>query len=129
SRPACGGRSSIAPGSGGSRSLRSSWSRSARVSELEGSEADIVQSFIVKHHTLIGILNQLVNRESSIVRLHHGVRHLGRREDGEGQHHSIRVLFPDLGDQQRPHPRSRPSSQRMAHLKPYTNFPPNNHGC
>lgn len=45
--------------------------------ELEGAEANVIESFIVNTERLVGVLHQLVNRESSIVRLDDGVRHFG----------------------------------------------------
>merc|ERR1719502_2017211 len=47
-----------------------------RGGELEGTEADVVQSLVVEAHALVGVLDQLVDREGSVVRLHHGVGHL-----------------------------------------------------
>ncbi|KAK1280036.1 hypothetical protein QJS04_geneDACA011627 [Acorus gramineus] len=44
--------------------------------QLKSSEADIIESLIIQHHALIGILHQLVNGKSGIVGLHHCVRHL-----------------------------------------------------
>jgi hypothetical protein len=44
-----------------------------RGGELEGTEADIVQSLVVKDHNLISVLDQLVDRESSIVWLNDSV--------------------------------------------------------
>lgn len=90
----------------------------ARSGQLEGPETDIIECLIVENHALIGILHQLVNRESGIVRLHDSVRDLRGREHGECQHHPVRVLLPDLRNQQCSHPRSRSSSQRMTNLKP-----------
>ena len=37
--------------------------------EFEGAEADIVQSLVIDTVSLIGILNELMNGEGSIVRL------------------------------------------------------------
>lgn len=68
----------------------------AWICELEGSEADIIQSFIVKDHALISIFNQLMHREGCIVGLDHSIRDLRRGENREGQHHSVRIFFPDL---------------------------------
>ena len=44
--------------------------------ELEGSEADIVKGLVINAHDLIGVLDQLMDRESSIVWLNDGIRHL-----------------------------------------------------
>jgi hypothetical protein len=49
-------------------------------SEFESPEANIVQGLIVENHALICILNKLMNRESSVVRLNDGIRDLGGRE-------------------------------------------------
>lgn len=47
------------------------------IGELESAETDIVEGFIVKNHALVGVLDQLVDGEGGVVRLNHGVRHLG----------------------------------------------------
>lgn len=69
-----------------------------RVGELESAEADVVKRFVVKDHALVGVLHELVHRQRRVVGLHHGVRHLGRREHREGEHHAVWVLLTDLGD-------------------------------
>jgi hypothetical protein len=38
--------------------------------ELEGAEADVVESLVVNAEGLIGVLDQLVDREGGVVRLH-----------------------------------------------------------
>ncbi len=85
--------------------------------QLEGAEADVIERLVVEHHALVGVLHELVDRERGVVGLHHGVRHLGRREHGEGEHHPVRVLLPDLGDQQGAHAGARAAAQRVAHLE------------
>ena len=47
--------------------------------ELEGSEADIVKSFVVDTEGLVRVFDQLMNRERSVVRLDDGVGDLVRR--------------------------------------------------
>ena len=44
--------------------------------ELQGSEADVVESLVVNTVGLICVLNQLVNGEGGVVWLHHSVRYL-----------------------------------------------------
>ena len=90
----------------------------ARSGEFEGSEADVVQSLVVKNHTFICIFHELVDRQSSIVRLHNCVRNLRRGKHRESHHHPIWVLFTDLGNQKSPHSRSGTTSQRVAYLEP-----------
>ena len=41
--------------------------------ELQGPEADIVESLVVDTVGLVGVLNELVNRQGGVVRLHNGV--------------------------------------------------------
>ena len=67
-----------------------------RSGEFEGAEANVVQSLVVEHHALVGVLDELVNGKGGVVRLHNGVRHLGGGDHGEGEHHAIGVLLADL---------------------------------
>lgn len=55
----------------------------AGVGEFESSKADVVESFIVEDHALVGIFNKLMNRESSIIGFNNSIRHLRRRENRE----------------------------------------------
>lgn len=106
----------------GSKNIYSEGKRdiTAGCGELEGSETDVIKGLIIKHHTFISILNQLVHRKGGIVWLYDCVRNLGRRENREGHHHSIRVLLSYLWYQQCAHARSGTTTQRVAHLKPCT---------
>merc|ERR1711939_956308 len=85
--------------------------------ELEGTEADVVQSLVVKAHALVGVLDQLVDREGGVVRLDHSVGHLWRGHDGEGEHHAVGVLLADLGDQESSHTSTRTTSEGVAQLE------------
>jgi len=71
----------------------------ARSSQLENPETNIIQCLVVKHHTLISILNQLMNRKGSIVWFHDSIRNLRWWEHRESKHHSIRVFLSDLRNQ------------------------------
>merc|ERR1712072_1137483 len=44
--------------------------------ELEGSEADIVKSFVINAHNLIGVLDKLMDGKGSVVWLNNGIRYL-----------------------------------------------------
>merc|ERR1712195_256121 len=68
--------------------------------ELEGSEADIVEGFVINAHDLIGVLDELMDGEGGVVGLNDGIGHLGGRHDGEGANHAAGVLLTDLGDQE-----------------------------
>ena len=74
-------------------------------------EADVVKSLIVNAEALVSILHQLVDRESGVVGLHHGVRHLGGGDDGECVHDPVGILLPDLGDEKCSHTRPSSTSQ------------------
>jgi len=71
--------------------------------ELEGSEADIVEGLVVNAHDIIGVLDELMDREGGVVGLDDGIGDLGGWHDGEGAHLSVWVLFTDLGDQEGAH--------------------------
>ena len=49
--------------------------------ELKGSEADIIEGFVVNDHALIGVFNQLMDREGGVVGLNDCVRDLGRGDN------------------------------------------------
>ena len=44
--------------------------------ELESSEADIIKCLVINAHNFIGVLDELMHRESGIVWLNDGIRHL-----------------------------------------------------
>ena len=71
--------------------------------QLQGTEADVIESLIVNAVGLICVLYQLVDREGGVVWLHNSVRHLGGWDDREGVHDPVGVLFTDLGDEQGSH--------------------------
>jgi len=67
-----------------------------RGSQLESTETDVVEGFVVYAVGLVGVLDQLVDGKSSVVGFNDGVRDLWRRNDGEGVHDSVWVLLADL---------------------------------
>ena len=85
--------------------------------QLQGAEADIVQSLVIQSEALIGVLHQLVHRQGGVVGLHHGVRHLGRGDHRVGGHHTVGVLLSDLGDQQGAHTRAGSTTHGVGHLE------------
>jgi hypothetical protein len=85
--------------------------------KLERAEADVVQRLVVEHHALVGVLHELVHGQRRVVGLHHGVGDLGRREHGEGEHHTVGVLLADLGDEQRAHAGAGAAAERVADLE------------
>ena len=85
--------------------------------ELERTEADVVERLVVNAERLVRVLDELVNGEGRVVRLNDGVRHLRRGNNGEGGHHTIRVFFPDLRDQEGTHARTGTTTQRVGDLE------------
>merc|ERR1711885_41901 len=85
--------------------------------ELEGSEADTVEGLVINAHNLIGVLDELMDGEGGVVGLNDGVGHLGGGHDGEGAHHSVGVLFTDLGDEEGSHTGSGTTTERVGDLE------------
>ena len=88
-----------------------------RVREFQRAEADVVKRFVVEHDALVGVFDELVHGKRGVVRLDHGVGHLGRRYDREREHHAIGVLFANLRDEKRPHTGTGTASERVRHLE------------
>eukprot|EP00162_Nutomonas_longa_P015877 comp22433_c1_seq1/m.54978 comp22433_c1_seq1/g.54978 ORF comp22433_c1_seq1/g.54978 comp22433_c1_seq1/m.54978 type:complete len:484 (+) comp22433_c1_seq1:197-1648(+) len=88
-----------------------------RGGELEGAEADVIERLIVNAHDLIGILDELMDRQGGVVGLNDSVGHLGRRHNGVGDHHAVRVLLTDLGDEQSAHTRASSTTERVGDLE------------
>merc|ERR1719174_2951840 len=87
-----------------------------RGGELQGTEADVVQGFVIQNHDFIGVLNKLVHGQSGVVRFNDGVRHLGGREHGESEHDPVGVFLTDLGDEQSAHTRSSSTTHGVGDL-------------
>jgi len=85
--------------------------------KLKSSEADIIESFVIDDHALIGVLNELMDGEGGVVWLNNGIRDLGGWEDGESFHNSIGVFFSDLGDKESSHSRSSTTTERVGDLE------------
>ena len=85
--------------------------------QFEGSEADIVQGFVVDDHTFVGVFDQLMDRQGGVVRFHDSVRDLGGGDHGESFHDSIGVFFSDLGDQEGSHTGTSTTTQRVGSLE------------
>merc|ERR1712118_41791 len=49
--------------------------------ELEGTEADVIEGLVVKAHSLISVLDELVDGEGGVVGLDDGIGDLGRGAD------------------------------------------------
>ena len=64
--------------------------------QLQGAEADVIEGLIVNAVCLVRVLDQLVDREGGIVRLHDSVGDLGAGHDAVGVHDPVWVFFADL---------------------------------
>jgi hypothetical protein len=85
--------------------------------ELQGSEADIVQGFVIKREALIRVLHKLVNREGAVVGLNDSIRHLGRGDHRVCGHDTIGVLLSHLGDEEGSHTRSGTTTHGVGELE------------
>jgi hypothetical protein len=88
-----------------------------RGSELEGSEADIVESFVVNAVGFVCVLDKLVDGESSVVGLNDGIRNFGGWYYAESVHDSIWVFFADLRDEESTHARASATTKRVGELE------------
>jgi hypothetical protein len=88
-----------------------------RVGQPESAEADVIESLIVNTVSLIGVFNQLMDRQCCIVGLHNSVRHLWGGDDRVGVHDPIRVFFSDLGDEEGSHARASATSEGVGELE------------
>ena len=87
------------------------------VGELEGAEADVIESLVVDAIGLVRVLYQLVDGQGGIVRLHNSVRDLRGGDHAEGVHDSVWELLADLGDEEGAHARTCASAQGVSQLE------------
>ena len=85
--------------------------------ELQGSKADIVQSFIVDAVCFISVFDQLMDRQCSVVRLYNGVRYFWWWYNAECVHDSVGIFFSDLRNKKRSHSRAGSTAKRVRELK------------
>ena len=85
--------------------------------QFEGSEADIVESLVVDGEGLVGVLYQLMDRESGVVGLDNCVGDFGGGDNGEGSHDPVGVFLTDLGDQEGSHSGSSTTTKRVTELE------------
>jgi len=74
-----------------------------RGGQLQGAEADIVKGLVIKREALVRVLHKLMHGKGAVIRLNHGIGHLGGRDHGEGGHDTVGVLLTDLRDQKCTH--------------------------
>jgi hypothetical protein len=86
-------------------------------SQFKSSETDIIKGFVINDHTFIGVFNQLMDRQSSVVGFNDGIRHFRRGDNGESFHDSVGIFFSDFGNQEGTHTRSGTTTQRVSDLE------------
>ena len=106
----------------GCNTTHGSWHKVVQIAiswcgELQRSEADIVQSFIVDAVCFIRIFYQLMDWQCSIVRLHNGVWYFWWWYDTECVHNPVRVFFSNFRNKKRSHARASTTTQGVCELK------------
>ena len=82
-----------------------------------GREADVIQSFVVDAHGLVGVLDELMHGEGGVVGFDDGVGDLGGGDDGEGHHDAVGVLLAELGDEEGAHAGAGTTTEGVADLE------------
>jgi len=77
----------------------------------------VLTNLVVNTEGLIGVLNQLVDGEGSVIGLNNGVRDLGRGYNGESSHHAVGELLSDLRDQKSTHTGTGATTEGVGNLK------------
>ena len=85
--------------------------------QFQSSEANIVKSFVINDHTLIGIFDQLMYGQGSVVWFNDSVRYFWGWDNWECFHDSVWVFFSDFGNQKSSHTRSGSTTQRVGDLE------------
>ena len=80
-------------------------------------EANVIKCLIVDTICFVGVFYELVDRESGVVRLNNCVRYFRGGDHWVGVHDSVRILLPDLGDEEGSHPWPGATSQRVGQLE------------
>ena len=87
------------------------------VVSLSVRKQNVVQGFVVDAECLVGVLDQLVNGKSGVVRFDDGVGYFGWRYDAEGAVDTVWVLFTDLADEEGSHAWPGASAERVRQLE------------
>ena len=87
------------------------------VGDLKGPLVNIVQSLVVDTEGFVGVLNELVKRQSGVVRFDNGIGNLGRGHNGKGGHHAIGEFLANLGQKKRTHTGTGTTAQGVSELE------------
>merc|ERR1719272_2792933 len=89
----------------------------SRCGQLQSAKANIVEGFVVQKEALICVLDELMEREHSVVWLHDSVGHFWGRDNRECLHNTVRVLLTNLGDKKSAHASAGATSEGVAKLE------------
>jgi hypothetical protein len=85
--------------------------------QLESSEADIVEGFVIDNLDFISIFDKLMDGKGGVVRFDNGVGDLGGWEDGESLHDSVGIFLSDLRDKEGTHTRTGTTTEGVGDLE------------
>lgn len=71
--------------------------------KFQSLETYVIESLVIDTESLVRILDQLMERQDGVVRLHYGIGHPRGWDHAEGVHYPIGVFFIDFRHQQRSH--------------------------
>lgn len=86
-------------------------------SEFKGTEADIIESFVVNAVGFVCVFDKLVHREGSVVWLDYSIRNFRGWDYAESVHDSVRVFLTDLGDEEGTHTRASSTTKGVSKLE------------
>merc|ERR1711924_360408 len=90
-----------------------------RTLDVQAATADVVQSLVVKHDSHVGVLEEGVGGEHSVVWLHHGGGHLRGWVHAEGQLGLLAVVHGQTLEEQGPRPEPVPPPTVLKIMKPW----------
>merc|ERR1711970_1136483 len=85
--------------------------------QFKGTEADVVEGFVIDAVGLVGVLNELMDGEGGVVGFDNGIRYLWRWYNREGVHDSVGVFLTDLRDKECTHTGTGTTTERVGKLE------------
>jgi len=85
--------------------------------ELQCSETDIVEGFVINAHDFISILDQLMDWKSSVVWFNDSIWDFGWGDNRECAHDSIGIFFSDFWDEEGSHTWTSTTTERVSDLE------------
>ena len=85
--------------------------------QFQDAKADVVESFVVNAHNFISVFNKLMDGESDVIWFNNRVRDLWWWDNGVSQHHTVRVFFTNLRDEESSPTRTGTTTKRVGDLE------------